>query len=116
MASRSRVAERCRAEAVTEDTAHGDEQTSGCPANVIMQVRRIIRTIKCHGESATAGHCLGRFASAEACGTRRQQFIADAKRHMMAGHPTSAHITSDHIKNLSHSESRCWQGRSQPIH
>ena len=50
---RNRVAEGWRAEVATEDAVTGDKQTTGLIENAVMQLRGILRTIKCHIKSST---------------------------------------------------------------
>ena len=50
---RNRVAAMCKAEVTTEDAVKGDEESNGLNENAIMQLRGIVRTVKCHIESRT---------------------------------------------------------------
>ena len=49
IAFRNRVAAMCKAEVTTEDTVKGDKESNG----LVMLLRGIIRTVKCHIESRT---------------------------------------------------------------
>ena len=49
----NRVDEVRKAEVATEDAVKIDKQTNGLVENAVMQLRGIIRTIKCDSESAT---------------------------------------------------------------
>ena len=51
VAFRNRVAEGCRAEVTSEDAVKG--QTNGLKEQAEMQLRGILRTIRCHIESST---------------------------------------------------------------
>ena len=51
VAFRNRVAAICKAEVTTEDAVKGDKGSNGLIENVIMLLRGIIRTVKCHIES-----------------------------------------------------------------
>ena len=53
VAFRNRVAAKCKAEVTTEDAVKGDNESNGLIENVKMQLRGIIRTVKCHIESRT---------------------------------------------------------------
>ena len=50
---RNRVAEMWKAEVNTQDGVKGDKEPSGLLENGVMQIRGIMRTIKCHIESNT---------------------------------------------------------------
>ena len=53
VAFRNRVAEMCKAEVTTEDAVKGDKESNGLIENAAMQIRGVIRTIRCHIESNT---------------------------------------------------------------
>ena len=52
-ARRNRVADAFEAEVTTENAVKGDRESNGLIENAVMQIRGIIRTIKCHIESNT---------------------------------------------------------------
>ena len=45
------MAEMCKAEFTTDDAVKGDKESNWLIENAVMQIRGIIRTIKCHIES-----------------------------------------------------------------
>ena len=51
IAFRNCVAAICKAEVTTEDAVKGDKESNGLIENAVMQLRGIIRTVKCHIES-----------------------------------------------------------------
>ena len=53
IAFRNRVAAMCRADVTTKDAVKGDKESNGLIVNAVMQLRGVIRTIKCHIESRT---------------------------------------------------------------